>query len=241
MAFPLTIALFSVTIAMTTPEQPLTLEELKAMNMDMHKKSPAELQAILERTLASLPKEAQENIRRIQAEAAARPPRPELTEISDVSLSSLTSEDLDLAVYRYITNKLAKADNQRTALLALPRGLQVFYLSFIVEAEVMNGGLHQFFWNAADLADLVAPALRELDAMEASKLFEQAALIGHDEQVMRSEFRNDGWDEYSASNQASKLGKLDKSFCTQAEKFRTMRAAYLKSHEAQLVGCTLSG
>jgi hypothetical protein len=83
--------------------------------------------------------------------------------------------ELDMQVYAYIEDQLAEAESRRDTLLGLPRGLQVFYLSLIVEAEVNNCDLRQFFINLSDYVDLIAPALRELPCEPAAEIFEQAA------------------------------------------------------------------
>jgi len=90
------------------------------------------------------------------------------------SVAQMWSE-LDMLVYARIEGLLAAADSRRDALLRLPRGLQVFYLSLILEAEVNNGDLRQFFTNLSDYADLIAAALRELPCEAAAEIFEQAA------------------------------------------------------------------
>jgi len=83
--------------------------------------------------------------------------------------------ELDMEVYAYIEGQLADAESRRDALLRLSRGLQVFYLSLIIEAEVTNCNLRQFFTNLSDYADLIAAALRELPCEAAAEIFEQAA------------------------------------------------------------------
>ncbi|MRW84767.1 DUF4375 domain-containing protein [Pseudoduganella sp. FT26W] len=215
----------------------MSLDELMEVSNNLHTKSPAELLAIQEELFASLPPEVREAFAKMKTEADARPPRPTLTEISAEALSVLSGEDLDLAVYEYVERQLSNSTDRLAALRLLPRGLQLFYLSFIVEVEVMNGGLHQFFWNLSfDMAELIVPALRELQAREAADIFEQAVIVAVEESpTYRERKKGDGFAAYAESNAKSELSKFNDEFCSCAEKFRTLRATFLQSHEEQFL------
>jgi hypothetical protein len=212
--------------------KPLSLDELQAMNANMHTQSQEQLLATMETMLSSMDPELEERFRNLMAQAKARPPKPRLAEITSASLRSLSGEDLDGAIYDYVATRLADAADSRAALVALPRGLQVFYLSFIVEAEVLNGGLDQFFYNPwSDMADLVAPALRELRADEAADLFEHACGIAADLPPLL-EFNEDGTAKDVVESQAERaLAQLDKRFCPLAGQFPMLRAEFIKKRE----------
>lgn len=116
--------------------------------------------------------------------------------------------DPDMQTYAYIESQLEGAESRRDALLGLPRSLQVFYLSLIVEADVMNCNLAQFFTNLSAYADLIAPALRELPSEPAALIFEQAAAkrAAHQEIPM----------------------ELDKNFRSEAAGFPDLRSKLLR-------------
>jgi hypothetical protein len=195
--------------------------------------SPDELKAEYEKLLATMPPEVQKIFRENEEKAKNQPPRPRLAEISSASLKSLAGEDLDLAVYDYVETRLSGANDRKLALLSLPRGLQIFYLSFVIEAEVMNGGFNQFFWNSsAEMAELVAPALRDLQANEAARIFDEALAVAHSEVAATAKFKSKGTlDAFSKSYAETNLTKFDTSFCNWAEKFPLLRANLLRDHE----------
>jgi len=200
------------------PNQKLSLDDLKAINEGLHLQSPAEQRLVLETLLANLPPQVEELFRQNMAAAASRPPRPRLTEISAPALRALNGEDLDLAIHEYVAERVDSADDLCKALTLLPRGLQVCYLSFVLEVEVMNGGLGQFFDNpSVELSALIAPALRELGALEAARLFEQALSIVSDDPA------NPGLDE------------VGHAFVPLAEQFPSLRADYVRKHEDQFL------
>lgn len=195
--------------------------------------SQDELRAEYEKLLASMPPEVQKICRENEAKAKTRPSRPRLAEISSASLKSLEGEDLDLAVYDYVETHLSGANDPTSALRSLPRGLQIFYLSFLVEAEVMNGGFNQFFWNSSgEMAELVAPALRELKANEAARIFDEALAVAHTEVATTAKFKSEGTlDAFSKSYAETQLTKFDTSFCSEAKRFPFLRANLLRDHE----------
>lgn len=197
------------------------------------KQSLDELRAEYEKLLATLPPETQKLFRENEEKARTRPPRARLCEISSTSLKSLVDEELDLAVYEYVETRLSGADDPKLALRSLPRGLQIFYLSFIVEVEVMNGGFNQFFWNSsAEWAELLAPALRELQATEAADIFDQALTLARAETASRTKFKAEGTlDAFSRSYTETNVNKFDEVFSSLAEKFPLLRAKLLRDHE----------
>jgi hypothetical protein len=89
----------------------------------------------------------------------------------------------------------------------------------------MNGGLDQFFDNpSAEWSALIAPALRELGAIEAARLFERARSIVSD------------------SPAEAELDELGDAFVPLAEQFPSLRAGYVRKHEDQfLTGATDHG
>lgn len=137
-----------------------------------------------------------------------------ISDIEDQASVAQMWSELDMLVYTRIEGLLAGGESRRDTLLRLPRGLQVFYLSLIVEAEVNNGDLRQFFTNLSDYADLIAPALRELPCEPAAEIFEQAA----------------------AERQAHRDPnvELDRQFRTESRNFPELRSKLLEKYGIRL-------
>ena len=214
-----------------TIKKPLSLAELNVMNANMHTQSKEQLLANMEIMFAAMEPEVVAVFRNLFAQAKAMPPKPRLTEITPASLRSLSGEDLDGALYDYVATKLLGASDPRATLMALPRGLQVFYLSYIVEVEVMNGGLDQFFYNnGVDLADLVAPALRDLGAHAAASHFEHACEIALGLPPLPEP--EDAPHDYVASQAEQELAQLDQLFCPLARQFQALRGQFVSRSES---------
>ena len=115
---------------------------------------------------------------------------------------------------------------------SLPRGFQIFHVSFIVEAEVANGGFNQYFWNnSGESAPQVPGALRALGADEAATLFEQVRRVADQDMLRLAPFKAQGTlQAFSDSYKGSPLNAYDDPFMALAMKFPALRVAYLKQH-----------
>ncbi len=197
--------------------------------------SPEEAKLKYEEALAALSPEIQETFRALARSAR---PRPRIDSLDEATVGALAEEDVEVAVIEFVERKLQASGKRRDALLSMPRGVQVFYLSFIVEAEVMNGGFNQFFWNSSsEYAELVGPALRQLGDAEAAGIFEQAFAVANSELEAAAEFRRSGaLEAFSESYQHTRLNEFDGHFCKRAERFPAMRFAIVRTNEPLFFG-----
>ena len=102
-------------------------------------------------------------------------PRPRSHALSRDAIKALAADEVDSDVVEYTGRMLSASPEGAAALPGFPRGVRVFYLSFVVEAEVLSGGFNQFFWNSSsDHAEWIAPVLSDLGAQRAAEIFEQA-------------------------------------------------------------------
>lgn len=218
------------------PKQELTLEALRELIETMHLQSPDALRAIHDRLLAAITPEAQENFRTLQEQAQARPQRPRLQNLSAAGLRALHGEELDQAVFEFVAEKLDDTDSARAKLLDLPRALQVFYLSFVLEVEVLNGGLGQFFWNScAAWSDLMAPALCELGAPEAADIFEQAWRVARDAASSTGASEDRSWEAFAEYSDQTDLDTFDAPLVALVERFPSLRETLVRAHEEQFL------
>lgn len=179
--------------------------------------------------LATMPPEVRAEIEASQAKERAR---PKIEHLTPDLLRSFPDEHLEASLIEHIHARLQKSGTEKSALLELPRGLQVFYISYVVESEVMNGGLNQFFWNSSSqYAELVSPALRELEAPAAAALFEQALAVATQDIPRISALRKQGTLEaFSNSYKNNPLNELDEPFCKMALGFSALRLQYARCH-----------
>ena len=219
------------------PDSPLSADDLNAMADNLHNLTPEQLRSNLDKLLASLPDDVREQFLQHEIDARARPQRPVLSEVTPASLGALDEDEREQALIAYVDHNINLDDDRLAALLRLPRGLQVVYLSFLVEAEAVNGGLHQFFWNpSADFAELVAPALTDLGAAAAAEIFAQALEVARSESARREALRADGsWEAFVQSSEESFLRTFDSAFGDQAAGLAALRARFLQDNGPLLI------
>ncbi|CAN5326311.1 hypothetical protein BH11PSE10_BH11PSE10_21380 [soil metagenome] len=159
-------------------------------------------------------------------------PRPRLDSISWEELNRLDDDDREVAVIEWVGRHLESTGDELKSLELLPRGLQIFYLSFVVEAEVMNGGFNQFFWNSSSrYAPLIEPALGELGAAQASLIFREAWAVAISENAGRPESEELSLETFSASYQNNRLNDFDAEFCALAMQFPVLRRHVVDANE----------
>ena len=150
------------------------------------------------------------------------------------TLREIKDEHLEPAILDYIFARIAREpENKKEAVLALPRGFRSVYLSWLVEAEVLNGGFNQYFWNSSgQFAELTPAALIDIGSPEAAQIMRQAIATASAESPTMARFRAEGTVEaFVESYKHTKLNDLDDPFSELAEQFRTLRLRYIRANE----------
>lgn len=196
------------------------------------KPSPEEAKRKFEELLKTASPELQQLFRDLEKKAREAPVRPRLTQVNQATLLAIPAADLDSSLVDYVYDRMDGKIGAAVPLTSLPRGLQVFFVSYLVEAEVMNGGFSQFFWNSSSqYANLVPAALRELNATDAALVFEKAQVVAASEDSMRTRLKAERTLEaFSRSYQETRLETFDAPFCKLAEGFPELRARFVKLH-----------
>ncbi len=105
---------------------------------------------------------------------------------------------------------------------------QAIYTIWWLEAEVNNGGFHQYFWNSAgDHADVALKSLNAIGATKTASLLQQAIDIAFGGGIpsLRSDRQN--LLEVDEGLKMDKLGELDSEFYEYSEDFYKMLDAYV--------------
>lgn len=177
-----------------------------------------------------------EAMREIEQRARAEEARrPRITTLNDDAWRAIPDDQLDEAVMAFVQARIHGQIGAAKPLAAMPRGFQIFHLSFLVEMEVADGGFNQFFWNSSgDSAPLVPDALRALGADEAASLFEQVRVVADRDLPRRAPFKAQGsLQAFSESYKGSPLNAYDDPFMKLAVRFPALRVAYLKRNAEQ--------
>jgi hypothetical protein len=154
------------------------------------------------------------------------------------TLRSIKDDDLEQALLDFIMAKLQARPGQDRAVIAeLGPSFQAFYVSWLVEAEVMNGGFNQFFWNSSSqFAEQTPRALETIGAVQAAQVMRKALVVAASEASRRNEFKKRGsLQAFSESYQHTGLNELDGPFTKLAGEFSAKRVRCVRDNERDFV------
>jgi hypothetical protein len=124
---------------------------------------------------------------------------------------------------------------------ALPRGPRMVYTTRMLQAEVLNGGFNQYFWNSSGrLAEDALASYRLIGAKLHAKLLEEAMEQRRIEEPEMKRLRETGTQQaFSESYKHTKLGAFDRRFRGLGENADRMRMDYIRSHPQEFLGSAL--
>lgn len=102
--------------------------------------------------------------------------RPQFGELTPEVLARVPDDLLEQAIIDFVCSFREWPEDRLLALLTtLPVGFSTVCTTWWLDAEVANGGFHQYFWNSGGVyVDLVKDGLQRLKAAEHLHTFEQA-------------------------------------------------------------------
>jgi Domain of unknown function (DUF4375) len=164
--------------------------------------------------------------------------RKKYSEFDLKTIQSIKDEHLEQALLDYVFAKLDEHPGERLQLIAsLSPGFQVFYSTWLVEAEVMNGGFNQYFWNSSsEFADMTPSALKEIGDTVAAEMMQKAIATANAEAAQTKKFKSIATlQAFSDSYKHTKLNDFDQPFSKRAELFPALRLRYVRQHEQSFV------
>lgn len=179
---------------------------------------------------ASVPSEVRGKLAELRPQADALP-RP--NDLRPETLHSIKDEDLDHALTWYVGEKMRDTGlSQEDVLRREPAALQSFYLVWLLEAQVLNGGFNQYFWNVSpELVGRTPQAVLDVGAGSVHDVLQSAIVRGRHEASMRNALKAQGTlQAFSDSYRHSKLDEYDKPFLNMVKDLRDRRVAYVRAN-----------
>jgi hypothetical protein len=174
------------------------------------------------------------------AEIAKAPDGPKLKELTVETISQITDEALESIVLENIYATLGEDgmyDHGKVA--SLTPGQRAFYVTWILEGEVNNGGFNQYYYNTGgQLAGFGAEAFARIGATKFADLVKEAETIYADIKD-DLEKNNDGTIEgFSKSYENNPLNDLDTRFFKTygEEPITKLRVKFVRDNVSQFVG-----
>jgi hypothetical protein len=140
-------------------------------------------------------------------------------------LASIPDAEVEQAVVDFVLAKIGEDYEHELEIVAkLPIGAQALYITWLVDAEVRNGGFDQYYANpSGKFADQAPEAFEFFSAREFAALMREANSVrALDAEKQRIERKSDAEAE-------SRLGPLDKQFYALKEDLSALRIAKIRS------------
>ena len=161
------------------------------------------------------------------------------SQLDPATLRSVADADLEQAIIDYVISKLDGHYDEEVAIVgALSTGVRATYLTWIVEAEVNNGGFNQYYYNSGGkFAVEAVDAFEYFGATQHAALMREANAVRASEAAELAKFKDRGsLEAFSESYEHTKLGPLDDRFYRLAESLSQLRIARIRLTPEQFSG-----
>jgi hypothetical protein len=154
-------------------------------------------------------------------------------------LASIPDDKLEQALVDYVYEKVAGRHDQEAEIIkSMSDGLRAVHATWVVEAEVNNGGFNQFFWNSSgEYAAEAVAGFRLFELPTLARLMERAIVVNQEEARKLERFKKRGsLEAFSESYKENPLNELDKEFYDAAKNLSATRIAVIRKRPALFVG-----
>lgn len=154
-------------------------------------------------------------------------------------LRSVADADVEQTIIDYVISKLdGRYDEELEIVGRLSPGVRATYLTWIVEAEVNNGGFNQYYFNTdGKFAAEAVDAFEYFGATQHAALMREANEVSASEAAEMEKFKERGsLEAFSESYEHTKLGPLDDRFYRLTENLSQLRIARIRQMPEQFTG-----
>jgi hypothetical protein len=142
-------------------------------------------------------------------------PDPQFRDLTPALISSLSADDIGDAILQHVEWQVRAKKGDRTAAIeALPVGTRAIYTTFLVDAEVNNGGFNQFFYNpSGELAGDALVGYELLGAEDYAEIMRAAIATRESERERMAPFYDaESLEAFSRSYEHTELGEVDQRY-----------------------------
>jgi len=159
------------------------------------------------------------------------PPAPRA--IDRALISSADDESLEYGLMSYV---LVLQERDPGSVGALPLSLQAHFVAFVLDGQVLRGGFNQLMFNAPEIASMAPDAFIQLEMDEAAVIAQDAwhlyDLVRDKHEQAKAAGR---LEPYPATWDEPLLKEVDEAYTAAANRFRTERVAYIRSHPEEFL------
>ena len=156
-------------------------------------------------------------------------PDPRYRDLTPEMLTTISADEIGDAVVQHVHLRLG-ANVEPRDLVALPAGIRAIYTTWTVDAEVLNGGFNQFFFNRdGALAGEALAGYELLGAEDYADVMRAAIATYEAERDQLSRFHNERTlDAFSESYKHTELGGIDQRYYALGDAIYSVWAARVR-------------
>jgi hypothetical protein len=154
-------------------------------------------------------------------------------------IDKLSDEDVEGAIYENIVETFkGDFDNEFEHIKKLSTGQQMFWATWILEAEVNNGGFNQYYYNSdGEFAEMALNGLKIIKANKFADLVSRANSVYEKDKERLSAYDDGSMESFSKSYKDNPLNKFDDEFYDLEKKqnISKLRIKYIREHKSEFV------
>ena len=164
------------------------------------------------------------------------PPPPKLDALTADAINAISDDDLEYALSTFVYDRIAADEDPSGSIERLPPQLLSWYVAFMIDAEVLNGGFNQLFFNpSGELAGLAPAAFAEMGIPEAGELVERAlALLEQHGPALEAAAEAGTIEAFMATYLDQPFSELDTSYAANEERWRAARVRFVRDRASTL-------
>jgi hypothetical protein len=159
-------------------------------------------------------------------------PTPVPDHLDPATIAGISDDVLESALVGYVAARWKELGGEAQALATMPSALRAWYITFIVDGEVLNGGLNQLFFNASAGASEDAPqAFETVGLPQAADLMRRALAVLKDRAPALEDAKEEGTIEaFMKTYEDDPFAALDAEYNEREADFRLRRIQFLREH-----------
>ena len=163
-------------------------------------------------------------------------PVPILERLTPEIIARIGDDAIEGALAGYVMDNVSDAEDELAALDELPPALRDWYVAFVVDSEVLNGGFNQFFFNSSNGVAPAAPdALRRLGIPEAGAFVAKALTLLDTHSAALEQADEAGTAEaFMETYLDEPFSELDEQYAAGEARWRHARLRFIRSELASL-------
>ena len=156
------------------------------------------------------------------------------TSFNNVTLQEIPDKKLEQAIIDYILGEIGKDFSKENKVISkLSTGMQAVYTTWVVEAEVNNGGFHQYYLNSTGKFALSAiEGFKQIGALETAEAMANSVVLAMSEipEINTNISKKQIEIISKKSYKFTKLNDLDQWFFKDNESISKLRINYIRSN-----------